>query len=83
MSLPIRSTSSIALDNPSKSLLYSFHGWGKTYTARYYAEAYGKGIIFSGEAGLKSLQDVEIDYVAFTGWEEGVGEGLSFIDCLK
>ena len=83
MSLPIRSTSSIALDEPSKSLLYAHHGFGKTYTARYYAEAYGKGIIFSGEAGLKSLQDVEIDYVAFTGWEEGAGEGLAFKDLLK
>ena len=47
MSLPIRSTSSIALDEPSKSLLYSHMGWGKTYTARYFADAYGKGIIFS------------------------------------
>lgn len=84
MSLPIRSTSSIALDEPSKSLLYAHHGFGKTYTARYYAEAYGKGIIFSGEAGLKSLQDVEIDYVAFTAWEDASGtDGVAFKDLLK
>ena len=83
MSLPIRSTSSIALDEPSKSLLYAHQGWGKTYTARYFAEAYGKGVIFSGEAGLKSLQDVEIDYVPFTGWETAEGDGVAFKDLLK
>jgi len=83
MSLPIRSTSSIALDEPSKSLLVAHQGWGKTYTARYFAEAYGKGIIFSGEAGLKSLQDVEIDYVPFTGWEHAEGDGVAFKDLLK
>jgi len=83
MSLPIRSTSTIALDDPSKSLLVAHQGWGKTYTARYFAEAYGKGIIFSGEAGLKSLQDVEIDYVSFTGWEHAEGDGVAFKDLLK
>lgn len=84
MSLPIRSTSNIALDNPSKSLLYAKHGFGKTYTARYYAEAYGKGLILSGEAGLKSLQDVEIDYVSFTAWEDASGtDGVAFKDVLK
>ena len=61
MSLPIKSTGNIGLDSPSKTLLYSHHGFGKTYQARHYQEAYGKGIIFSGEAGLKSLQDVDID----------------------
>ena len=83
MSLPIKSTKSIGLDEPSKSLLYAHHGFGKTYTARYFQEAYGKGVIFSGEAGLKSLQDVDIDYVAFTGWEEAKGDGVAFRDLLK
>jgi hypothetical protein len=51
-----------------KTLLYAHHGWGKTYQFRFYQEAYGKGLILSGEGGLASLADVDIDYVEFKGW---------------
>lgn len=52
-----------------KTLLYGHHGWGKTYQCRFYAEEYGKGLIISGESGLASLSDVDIDYVEFQGWD--------------
>ncbi len=52
-----------------KTLLYGHHGWGKTYQCRYYAEEYGKGLIISGESGLASLSDVDIDVVDFVGWD--------------
>lgn len=65
---PLR-TSDLAKDGPSKVLLYSHHGFGKTYQCRKYQERYGKGLIISGEAGLKSIEDVEIDYIPFTSWD--------------
>lgn len=52
-----------------KLLLYAHHGWGKTYQCRYFAEAYGKGLIISGESGLVSLSDVDIPVVEFTSWD--------------
>jgi len=52
-----------------KTLVYGHHGWGKTYQCRFYAEEYGKGLIISGESGLASLSDVDIDYVEFHGWD--------------
>ena len=63
------STSSIAHDGPTKVLLYSHHGYGKTYQCRFYQKRYGKGLILSGEAGLKSIEDVAIDYLPFTSWD--------------
>lgn len=52
-----------------KTLLYAHHGWGKTYQFRFFAEEYGKGLIISGEGGLASLSDVDIDFVEFKGWD--------------
>ena len=72
------STKDIQKDGPAKVLLYAHHGWGKTYQCRYFQKRYGKGIIISGEAGLKSVEDVDIDYLPFSSWngkhdpEEGV-----------
>lgn len=63
------STSSIQKDGPTKVLLYSHHGYGKTYQCRFYQKRYGKGLIISGESGLKSVEDVSIDYVPFTSWD--------------
>ena len=63
------STSSITKDGPTKVLLYAHHGYGKTYQCRYYEKRYGKGLIISGESGLKSVEDVDIDYVPFTSWD--------------
>lgn len=58
-----------AVDEPTKVLCYGFHGFGKTYQTKNYAKAYGKGLIISGEAGLKSVADADIDYVPFTSWD--------------
>lgn len=62
-------TSEITEKGAHKVLLYSHHGFGKTYQCRYYQARYGKGLIISGEAGLKSIEDVDIDYVSFTSWD--------------
>ena len=53
----------------TKTLLYGHHGCGKTYQCRFFAEEYGKGLIISGEGGLASLSDVDIDFVPFHGWD--------------
>lgn len=52
-----------------KVLLYAHHGWGKTYQCRYFEQKYGKGLIISGESGLVSLSDVDIDVAEFTSWD--------------
>lgn len=52
-----------------KVLLYAHHGFGKTYQCRFYRERYGNGLILSGESGLKSIEDCDIDYVPFTSWD--------------
>ena len=65
------STKDIMQDGPTKVLLYAHHGFGKTYQCRFYQSRYGKGLILSGEAGLKSIEDVDIDYVPFTSWDKG------------
>jgi hypothetical protein len=62
-------TSDITHDGPTKVLLYAHHGFGKTYQCRYYQKRYGKGLILSGESGLKSVEDVNIDYLPFTSWD--------------
>jgi len=53
----------------NKVLLYAMHGWGKTTQAKYYKEAYGNGLIISGESGLASVRSDGIDYVRFTAWD--------------
>ena len=65
----VMSTANVAQDEPTKVLLYAHHGFGKTYQCRYYQKRYGKGLILSGEAGLKSIEDVSIDYLPFTSWD--------------
>ena len=69
MSLKLQKTSALTKGGPTKVLLYAHHGWGKTYQCRYYQEAFGPGLIISGESGLKSIEDVDIDYVPFTSWD--------------
>jgi len=61
-------TSDLKVDGSTKVLLYAHHGFGKTYQCRNYQERFGKGIIISGESGLKSLEDVGIDYLPFSSW---------------
>ncbi len=63
-------TSDITHGGPTKVLLYAHHGWGKTYQCRFYQKRFGKGLIISGEAGLKSVEDVDIDYLPFTSWDK-------------
>jgi len=67
--LKVRKTSEIAKKGPHKVLLYAHHGFGKTYQCRNYHARYGKGLIVSGEAGLKSIEDTDIDYVPFSSWD--------------
>lgn len=72
MSAPVfrpKSTSDISTNEPTKTLLYTHHGFGKTYQCRNYQARFGKGLIISGEAGLKSLADTKIDYVPFSSWD--------------
>ena len=63
------STSNVTTNEPTKVLLYAHHGWGKTYQCRYYQRRFGKGLILSGEAGLKSVEDVDIEYLPFSSWD--------------
>ena len=69
MAFKVMKTSDDASDGPTKVLLYSHHGFGKTYQCRFYQKRYGPGLILSGEAGLKSIGDVDIDYLPFTSWD--------------
>lgn len=66
----VMKTNDLQQDGPTKTLLYAHHGWGKTYQTRYYQKAFGKGLILSGEAGLKSVEDVDIDYLPFSSWDK-------------
>lgn len=52
-----------------KALLYTQHGWGKTTQAKHMKRRYGKGLILSGEGGLRSLMGESIDYIAFSSWQ--------------
>jgi len=69
MSFATMNTSELQENGPTKVLLYSHHGFGKTYQTRYYQARYGKGLIISGESGLKSLEDCDIDYLPFVSWD--------------
>ena len=85
----IQNTSSLTSDGPIKVLLYAHHGFGKTYQCRNFQERYGKGLILSGESGLKSVEDVSIDYVPFTSWdgkvdpEQGIYSFKGIINMIK
>jgi len=50
-------------------LVMGIHGTAKTTQARHMKTAYGPGFIVSGEAGLKSLKDLDIDYLPFQTWD--------------
>jgi hypothetical protein len=57
-----------------KTLLLAAAGWGKTTQAKHYKEAFGKGFIISGEAGLSSIRSAGIDYLPFTSFDGKVDE---------
>ncbi|NDD53857.1 hypothetical protein EBZ39_08250 [bacterium] len=65
----VMKTSDIMTEGPTKVLLYAHHGFGKTYQCRYYQKRFGRGLILSGESGLKSIEDVAIDYLPFSSWD--------------
>tara|TARA_R100001440_G_scaffold12409_1_gene21825 strand:- start:5721 stop:6476 length:756 start_codon:yes stop_codon:yes gene_type:complete len=69
MNLPIFSTKDIGKLEPTKTLLYAAHGWGKTTACMHYQEHFGPGVIISGEAGLKSLAASDIDFMPFSSWD--------------
>jgi hypothetical protein len=52
-----------------KTLLYAHHGFGKTYQFRHYQRVYGKGLIISGESGLRSIEDTDVEYLPFSSWD--------------
>lgn len=64
-----KSTKTIASDEPTKTLLYAHHGFGKTYQCGNYERRFGRGFIISGESGLKSLAGMDIDYLPFSSWD--------------
>lgn len=69
-----------------KTLLYAHHGYGKTYQFRHYRKAYGRGLIISGESGLSSVSDVDIDFLPFSSWdgEHNPDEGVySFVGIIR
>lgn len=72
-----------------KTLLYAHHGFGKTYQFRYYRELYGRGLIISGESGLSSVSDCDIDFLPFSSWDgkhdpdKGVYSFMGIIRMLK
>ena len=82
-------TASLQKDGPIKVLLYAHHGYGKTYQCRNFENRYGKGLILSGESGLKSVEDVNIDYIPFSSWdkendpEKGVYSFKGIISIIK
>jgi len=64
-----RQTSDASIRNTSKSLIYALHGYGKTTQCKYYQETFGRGFIISGEGGLVSISDADIDYLPFSSWD--------------
>jgi len=53
----------------TKTLCYAHHGAGKTTQAALYQEAFGKGFLISGEGGLASIANAQIDYLPFSSWD--------------
>lgn len=62
MALIIKKTNDTSLQRRN-TLLLGHAGSGKTTQAKHYQQRYGKGLILSGEAGLLTLSDQDIDYV--------------------
>lgn len=68
MSLIVSKTNDRSIALRRNTLLIGHAGAGKTKQCANMQSYYGKGLILSGEAGLLSLGDVEIDYIAFTSF---------------
>lgn len=69
-------------------LLYGHGGVGKTTAIGRFADVMGKGLIISGEGGLTSISDKDIDYIPFFSFDHPVDrqkhpEGHSFKDIMS
>lgn len=75
-------TNDVSVKGSSKVLVYAHHGAGKTTQAANYHDRYGKGLVISGESGLSSIADKEIDYLPFTTFDRPTKNGYSFKDIV-
>ena len=66
------------VSSASKVLLYGHHGAGKTTQIKNYSREFGKGLILSGESGLSSIADIDVDYIPFTSFDRDPKDGYSF-----
>tara|TARA_B110000046_G_scaffold24980_1_gene24165 strand:- start:781 stop:1587 length:807 start_codon:yes stop_codon:yes gene_type:complete len=69
-------------------LIYGHGGCGKTTALGGFADTFGKGLILSGEGGLSSISDKEIDFIPFYTFDKPVDkemypDGYSFTDIMK
>ena len=70
-----------SVSGASKTLLYGHHGTGKTAMIGQYHKAFGKGLVLSGESGLSSISNMEIDYLPFSSFDRPTKDGeYSFKD---
>ena len=65
----IKKTSGTEVKTALKTLLYADAGWGKTTQAVFMEKKYGKTLILSGEAGLNSISNHDMDYVTFSSYK--------------
>lgn len=76
-----KKTNDAAIIDTSKTLVYALHGFGKTTQCAYYQKTFGPGFILSGEGGLASISDKNIDYLPFSSWNgkhDPANEAYSF-----
>ncbi len=64
-----KATGDAEMNSISKLLMMSHHGWGKTTQFAHYQKEIGPGFILSGESGLMSVKDSNIDYLPFSSWD--------------
>lgn len=69
-------------------LLYGHGGAGKTTAIGKFADTFGKGLIISGEGGLSSISDKDIDFIPFYSFDHPVDkaqypDGYSFKEIMS
>jgi phage nucleotide-binding protein len=69
-------------------LLYGHGGAGKTTAIGKFADTFGKGLIISGEGGLTSISDKDIDFLPFYSFDHPVDKdqypnGYSFKEIMS
>jgi energy-coupling factor transporter ATP-binding protein EcfA2 len=86
MSFKPKSTAGSAVKDAQKILIYGHAGFGKTTQASHMKRAFGPGFIISGEAGLSSVSDQDIDYLPFSSFDgehDPVADVYSFVGIVK